>query len=165
MRGEGHPSGGCEGTRCGAQEAGVGTTGQAAGGGWGAGWVQPTVKTSMNRFRFTVCKLHSGSSGEDGPVELRLGQDQPQLQLKRGITAFTFIGERHHRIPPSNLHLSKAYRPIKAQALPITAPKCLSVSCRPSLGNPHWHSFTSSHSQLNDHNTELGSVYSVVCVD
>ena len=46
----------------------------------GVGWVQSTVKTSVlfNRFRFTFYKLHSGSSGEDELVELRLGQDRPQ---------------------------------------------------------------------------------------
>lgn len=47
----------------------------------GVGWVQYTEKTSIlcNRFRFTFYKLHYGSSGEDGLVALKLGQDRPHL--------------------------------------------------------------------------------------
>lgn len=48
--------------------------------GWGSRLVEATWKTSSprNKFRFIFYKLHSGSSGQHGLVELRLGQDSDE---------------------------------------------------------------------------------------
>lgn len=48
--------------------------------GWGSRLGEATWKTSSlhNRVRFIFYKLHSGSSGQHGLVELRLGQDSDE---------------------------------------------------------------------------------------
>lgn len=57
--------------------------------------MQGTWKTSSlhNRFRFVLYKLHSGSSGQEGLVELRLGQDGKQLWARTVMSIFTLTGE------------------------------------------------------------------------
>ena len=58
--------------------------------------MQGTWKTSglHYRFRFVFYKLHSGSSGQDGLAELRLGQDRKQLRARTGMSIFTLTGEK-----------------------------------------------------------------------
>ena len=64
--------------------------------GWGSRLGAGTWKASSlhNRFRFVFYKLHSGSSGQDGLVELRLGQDRPQLWARTVMSIFTLTGEK-----------------------------------------------------------------------